>query len=34
MPIFLAEDSNIYATGNNLNDITPHANKEIGNVYA
>ena len=34
MPILFADDTNIFATGYNLNDIISQINKEIDNVYA
>ena len=34
MPILFADDTNLFATGYNLNDIISQINKEIDNVYA
>ena len=34
MPIHFADDTNLFATGYNLNDITSQINKDIDNVYA
>ena len=34
MPILFADDTNLFATGYNLNDIVSQINKEIDNVYA
>ena len=34
MPILFADDTNLFATGYNLNDIVSEINKEIANIYA
>ena len=34
MPILFADDTNLFATGYNLNDIVSGINKEIANIYA
>ena len=34
MPIRFADDTNLFATGYNLNDIVSKINKEIVNIYA
>ena len=34
MPIRFADDTNIFATRYNLNDIVSEINKEIANIYA
>ena len=34
MPILFADDTNLFATGYNLNDIFSEINKEIANIYA
>ena len=34
MPILFADDTNLFATGYNLNDIVFEINKEIASIYA
>ena len=34
MPILFADDTNLFASGYNLNDIVSEINKEIANIYA
>ena len=34
MPILFADDTNLFATGYNLNDVVSEINKEIANIYA